>query len=164
MLLGNIFPQVNKLPTLNIFNGVSDKFACLSHKQIILKTPSDRRPNTNVASTPQVSSATKILLCKFTSSATWFLYTRIDIFEKTPLSLLSICLFSCFSAPRVGQISLKLYIGILHENNSRRSKFGENRTEMWDTLHKDLSSFHSLRRNYLRKIPLFKEVVLVLLC
>jgi hypothetical protein len=104
----------------------------------------------------QVSSATKILLCKITSNATWFLYTHVDIVGKMPLLLLSVCLFAYFSAPSTTQNCLKFYIIILHENNSRRSKFGENRREVWDILHKDLCSFHSLRRNYLLKILLFE--------
>jgi hypothetical protein len=40
-----------------------------------------------------------------------------------------------------GKIYLKFYTGNLHENNSRRSKFGENLTDVWDISHKELISF-----------------------
>ena len=81
---------------------------------------------------------------------------HVDIVVKTPIFFLSVCLFACFSAPRTGQISLKFYIGRLHENNSTKSNFGENQREIWDILHKVLSSFNFLRRNHPRNIPLFK--------
>jgi len=156
VLFGNFFPHVIKLLTINVFNDVCDEVTCLWHLQILLKFPSDRRPNMPLLQHPKCSSATRILPCKITSKVAWFLCMNFDIDGKTPIFLLSVCLFASFSASPTGQITLKFDIGKLHVHNSRWSKFGENRTEIRDILHRELRSFYFLRRNHFRNIPLFK--------
>jgi hypothetical protein len=49
-----VFSRVIKLPTQNVFNGISDKVTCHCYMQIFLKTPGDRRKKYVVAGTPQV--------------------------------------------------------------------------------------------------------------
>jgi hypothetical protein len=39
-------------------------------------------------------------------------------------------------------IFVKFYIGDLCENMLRKSKFGQNQTKIWDTLHEDQSTFY----------------------
>jgi len=45
-------------------------------------------------------------------------------------------------ASPTGQISVKLYGGKRCENISVKSEFADNRTQIWDSLYIELSSFH----------------------
>jgi hypothetical protein len=48
---------------------------------------------------------------------------RVGIVAKTPVYFMFVCLFACISAAFTGQISVKFYIGGLHENISSKSTF-----------------------------------------
>ena len=93
---------------------------------------------------------------KITSNATWFLWMHVNIDGKKPIFFLSLSVLAYFSASPIGHIYWNYILKKKHDNNSRSSKFGENRTEVRNILHKELNSFQSLRRNHFRNIPLYK--------
>ena len=122
VLLGNVFSCVIKLPTQNVFKGVSDKVTCHGHVQIFLRIPCEGRRNMPLLQHPKRSPTTNTLPCKITQSAIRGLCISVDIVGKSQYpSYPSVCSHASMCLPLEGYLSncmLEAYMKIIPEDSN----------------------------------------------
>jgi hypothetical protein len=132
-----------------------DKIICHCQMQIPIRARSDWWQNVMFGRHFKKFKQPEFCLVNYLDFYMRFLYA-VSCSEQKPFCFISVHLFAFIRTSPIGRISVKFYIGRLYGNVSRKSMFFKTRTEIWDTLHKESSSFIFSDDCYRQKDSLFK--------